>query len=144
VTDEQAAKPALAKKPQRSALLVFTQATLMLQAFAALFAVLTLWGLARAGEVSIPPAVLWAVGFLVVALLALAAGQQHLRRGRILGWILQIPMLVAGLILPAIAVIGAVFLAIWITGVRLGAKIDRERAERAAAQAAADAEGGSA
>jgi hypothetical protein len=122
-----------ATRPQRPATLVFTQTTLLLQAFAALFAVLTLWGLARAGVVDVSPAALWGLGFGFVALLAWAAGQQAKPHGRALGWALQAPMLLAGLVLPAIAVIGLVFLAIWITGVRLGGKIDHERAERAAA-----------
>ena len=40
-------------RPQRSATLVFTQAVLALQALAALFAVLVLWGLTRAGELDL-------------------------------------------------------------------------------------------
>jgi hypothetical protein len=128
-------------RPQRPATLVFTQTTLLLEAFVALFAVLTLWGLARAGQVDVSPAALWGFGFGFVALLAWAAGQQAKPRGRIIGWLLQAPMILAGLVLPAIAVIGIVFLAIWITGVRLGAKIDRERAERIAAEVAAASEG---
>lgn len=135
MTDQDATHDAPAARPQRSALLVFTQATLLLQAFAALFAVLALWGLARAGEVQIAPGALWGLGFGFVALLAFAAGQQGTPRGRFMGWLLQLPMLAAGFVLPAIAVIGVVFLAIWILGVRLGSKIDRERAERAAAEA---------
>lgn len=138
MTDEQHAPQAPAKRPQRPALLVFTQVTLLLEAFVALFAVLALWGLARAGEVQIPPALLWGAGFGLVALLGWAAGQQGTPRGRLIGWLLQAPMLAAGFVLPAIAVIGAVFLAIWILGVRLGSKIDRERAERAAAEAAGE------
>jgi hypothetical protein len=128
-------------RPQRPATLVFTQTTLLLEAFVALFAVLTVWGLARAGQVDISPAALWGFGFGFVALLAWAAGQQAKPRGRTIGWLLQAPMILAGLVLPAIAVIGIVFLAIWITGVRLGAKIDRERAERIAAEDAAASEG---
>jgi hypothetical protein len=137
--EEQQPVPA---RPQRPATLVFTQTTLLLQAFAALFAVLTLWGLARAEVVDVSPAALWGFGFGFVALLAWAAGQQAKPRGRAIGWALQLPMLVAGLVLPAIAVIGLVFLAIWITGVRLGGRIDRERAERAAAAASGEGEAG--
>lgn len=130
---EHVAQPA--PKPQRPATLVFTQTTLLLEAFVALFAVLTLWGLARAGEVDVSPAALWGFGFGFVALLAWAAGQQAKPRGRAIGWVLQAPMILAGFVLPAIAVIGIVFLAIWITGVRLGGRIDRERAERLAVAA---------
>ena len=45
-------------RPQRPATLVFCQAVLALQAFAALFALLVLWGLTRAGEVSVAGGVL--------------------------------------------------------------------------------------
>jgi hypothetical protein len=120
-------------KPQRPATLVFTQAVLMLQAFAALFATLVAWSFARNGLVDAAPG--WMLGGGVALMLALgyASGQQKKRWGRVLGWILQVPMLIAGLIIPAIAVIGVVFLIIWIMGLRLGGRIDRERAERDAA-----------
>ncbi|GIG53283.1 DUF4233 domain-containing protein [Demequina activiva] len=128
-------------KPQRPATLVFTQAVLVLEAFAALFATLVAWSFARNGLIDAAPG--WMLGGGVALMLALgyASGQQKRRWGRILGWILQVPMLLAGLIVPAIAVIGAVFLVIWIMGLRLGGRIDRERAERDAAASAGDAGG---
>lgn len=127
-----------APRPQRPAALVFTQAVLALQAFAALFATLLVSGLDKAGAVSVPAGVTWGGGLALVLLLGYAAGQQKKRRGRWLGWFLQLPMLVAAIIDPAIAVIGAMFVILWIMALRIGGRIDRERAERIdAAQGAA-------
>ncbi len=130
-------------KPQRPASLVFAQATLALQALAAVFALLTVWGLSRAGQVEVPPGWMWGAGAALVLVLGYAAGQQQKPWGRPLGWLMQAPMICAGLIVPAVSVIGVVFLVVWATGVFLGAKIDRERAERAAAEAGEAAEAGS-
>ncbi len=129
-----------AARPQRPALLVFTQATLGLQALAALFAVLTTFGLSRAGVVDIHPGLLWGGGLGLVLALGYATGQQRKPWGRWLGWILQAPMIVAGFVVLDIAVIGVLFLIVWILAVRLGGRIDRERAERVAAERTAPEE----
>ena len=123
-------------RPPRSAALVFTQATLGLQSLAALFAVLATFGLGRAGVVDIPAGLLWGGGLGLVLALGYATGQQRKPWGRWLGWFLQLPMLLAGLIVPAIAIIGVMFLGIWILALRLGGRIDRERAQRSEEEAA--------
>ncbi|WP_062134960.1 DUF4233 domain-containing protein [Demequina aestuarii] len=125
-------------RPQRPATLVFTQAVLALQAFVALFATLVAWSFAHHGLLDAPAGVVAAGGIALMVLLGYAAGQQKKRWGRMLGWILQVPMLLGGLLVPAIAVIGAVFLGLWILGLRLGSRIDRERKERDEAAARAD------
>ncbi|MDE0573443.1 DUF4233 domain-containing protein [Demequina sp. B12] len=116
-------------KAKRSATLVFTQAVLMLEAFCALFAMLLVWGLTRGGMLDVP--VGWTIGggLTLVALMAWAAGKQEKSWGRPLGWALQIPLLVAGFLDTAITIIGVIFLGIWILALRLGTKIDRERAQ---------------
>ncbi len=43
-------------------------------------------------------------------------------------------MLVAGFVDTAVLIIGVMFLMLWITGLRLGGRIDRERAERIEAE----------
>lgn len=123
------------QRPQRPATLVFTQAVLMLQAFVALFATLVAWSFAHNGLLDAPAGGVLGGGIALILLLGYASGQQKKRWGRMLGWILQVPMLVAGLLVPAIAIIGAVFLGIWILGLRLGSRIDRERKERDVAAA---------
>lgn len=127
--------PPPAAPRQRPATLVFTQSVLALQALAALFATLVVFGLGRAGEVSLPPGVVWGGGLALMLALGYAAGKQSTAWGRKLGWVLQVPMLAAGFIVPAIAIIGGMFVMLWIMGLRLGSKIDRERAERDAAAA---------
>lgn len=114
----------------RPATLVFTQTVLVLQALAALFATLVGHGLSRAGEIDPPVGWVWAAGAILIAALVVASGLQRGTPGRILGWLLQAPMLVAGLVVVEVAVIGAMFLGLWIIALRLGGRIDRERAER--------------
>lgn len=135
-------------KPQRPATLTFTQAVLGLQGLAVLFATLVTWGLSRTDLVTVSAGWIWGSGILLMVLLFYVTGRQTKRWGRIAGSVLQAPMIVAGLVVPAIAVIGVMFLALWITGLRLGGRIDRERGEREAqrvagdeARAAADGEG---
>lgn len=133
-----------AGRPPRPATLVFTQAVLALQSLAALFATLLVSGLGKAGTVSVPAGVTWGAGLSLVVLLGYAAGQQKKRWGRWLGWILQLPMLVAAVIDPAIAIIGFMFLGLWIMALRIGGRIDRERAERLVAARQVDAAPGQA
>lgn len=120
---------------QRPAVLVFTQTVLALQALVALFATLVLYGLNRAGEIDVSPQLITAGGSALVVALAYVAGKQRTRWGRIAGWVLQVPLLVAGVLEVMIAVLGGIFLMLWITGLWLGTKIDRERAERAQGEA---------
>lgn len=126
-------------RPQRPATLVFTQTVLALQAFVALFATLVAWSFAHNGLLEAPAWWVAGGGIALMLLLGYAAGKQHKRWGRILGWILQAPMLVAGLLVPAITLMGLVFLGLWILGLRLGSRIDRERKERDEAVARGDA-----
>ena len=119
-----------AAKPQRSALMVFTQATLMLEGITALFATITVAGLQRAGEIAAPAQTIWAGGLATAVCMVLATGFMDRRWGIWLGGLLQLPMVAAFPVSAAVAFIGVVFAAVWFTGVWLGAKIDRERAER--------------
>ncbi|MFV0634785.1 DUF4233 domain-containing protein [Demequina sp.] len=131
MTDIAQPTPASApRKPQRPATLVFTQAVLLCQAFVALFATLVTWSFARNDIIDAPPGVMLGGGLALMVALGYASGQQPKRWGRILGWILQLPLLLGGLLVPMIAVLGAVFLVLWIMALRLGGKIDRERKER--------------
>ncbi|MFW7414051.1 DUF4233 domain-containing protein [Demequina sp. SO4-18] len=137
-SDTAPAQPDAAQpRPQRPATLVFTQSVLALQAFVALFATLVAWSFAHNGLLDVPAGWVAGVGIALMVLLFYAAGKQKKRWGRILGWVLQAPMLVAGVLVPAIAALGLVFLVIWVMALRLGSRIDRERKERDEAAAAA-------
>lgn len=129
-TDEQA------PKPQRSALVVFTGSTLLLESLATFFAALVTWGLVRADVVDASPGLVWVAGTALAAGFALASSRASHRWGRALGWALQFPLIAGGLVVPAIAFVGVMFLAIYALGVRWGARIDRERAERLLAEQA--------
>ncbi len=118
-----------APRPQRSALLTFTQSMLVLQALAGVFVLITVAGLGRAGVLD-APAWFTGVGFAVVAAMVFAAGLQQRPWGRWLGTLLQAPMIAAGAVSLAIGFVGVLFLALWIGSLRLGTRIDRERAER--------------
>lgn len=134
-----ASEPVPATRPQRPAVLVFTQAVLLLQGFVALFATLVLWSFARNALLGVEPWMALVGGLTLMVALLYASGKQAKRWGRILGWILQVPMLVAVFLEPAVAVIGAIFLILWIMALRIGSRIDRERKERDEAADAAEA-----
>lgn len=135
-TAQQERRAGEAKKP-RSARLVFTQAVLGLQAFAALFATTFVVGMSNAQFVKASPGAIWGLGLWLVLMLGYAAGQQKKPWGVWLGWVLQAPLILGFFIDPAIAIIGVMFLVLWITALRLGGRIDHERAERDAAAEAA-------
>lgn len=140
--DSNVAKPGAADeptqptRPQRPAVLVFTQAVLLLQAFVALFATLVLWSFSRNDYLDANQWVVISGGLLLMLALLYASGKQSQRWGRILGWVLQVPMLTAVFLEPAVAVMGAIFLILWLMALRLGSRIDRERKERDQAAAA--------
>jgi hypothetical protein len=72
----------------------------------------------------------WALGGLAV-LLVLAAGLVRRPYGVALGWAMQVLVLLAGLLVPALAVLGLVFLGVWVVAIVYGAKGDRLAAENA-------------
>ena len=70
---------------------------------------------------------LWIGLGLTVACLV-AAGLLRLAWGYWLGWAIQVAAVALGFQIGAMFALGAVFLALWITAVRLGRTIDRDRA----------------
>ncbi|WP_088317162.1 DUF4233 domain-containing protein [Kineosporia sp. R_H_3] len=110
-----------------------------LESFVVLFAGLVAFGLARRSDGAA------ATGgdtraLVVCAVLALACllGSGLLRRpwGYVLGSVLQAAVLATGFWVPAMFFLGAVFAALWVTALRVGARIERERAEYAASHPA--------
>ncbi len=128
-------EPAVSKR--RPAIVVFTQTTLLLESLATFFATLVTWGLGRADVVDVSAGSVWIAGSALAAAFAFASGRANSRWGRIFGWILHVPLIAGGLWVPAIAFVGIMFLGIYAIGVRLGARIDRERAEHDAREAEA-------
>lgn len=81
----------------------------------------------------------WALGALALLLL-LAAGAARRPVGVAIGSVLQLVVILAGLVLPALAVVGLLFLGVWVTALVFGAKADRAAAANRA-RAAADGAG---
>ena len=66
----------------------------------------------------------WALGVLAVLLLV-GAGAVRRPHGVAVGWALQALVLLAGLLEPALAVLGTVFLVVWVLAIVYGARGDR-------------------
>jgi len=113
-------------RPPGSARRQFAATILSLEAFVVLFATLVAFGL-RVGE----PSAVWLVGALLAVSMLVVAGMLRWPAGYWAGSALQVPMLASGLLVPAMFGIGGVFVVLWVVALRLGARIDRERAERA-------------
>jgi hypothetical protein len=104
-------------------------AVLSLEVFVVLFAALVVFGLRL-----VDPATLGIGAGALGLSLVLAAGLQGRPGGLVVGSVLQVPLPVAGLLLamPMLVVVGLLFGVLWVLGVRLGGRIDTERAARTA------------
>ncbi len=83
----------------------------------------------------------WLLAGLAI-LLVIAAGASRRPGGVRIGWAMQVLILLSSLVEPAMAVIGLVFLAVWVTAVIYGGKADRIAAARAAGAAPASGDDG--
>jgi hypothetical protein len=122
-----------AARRKRPAKPQFTQTILVLEAFVVLFATLAVHGLRV-----YPTGPVWLVGGVLLVLLLVASGLVGRPGGYVVGWVLQGWLVAAALLVPAgardLAVITVlVFVALWAVALRLGGRIDRERAEYDAA-----------
>ncbi|GEL94379.1 DUF4233 domain-containing protein [Cellulomonas composti] len=123
--------PAVRRK--RPAKPQFAQTILVLEALCVLFATLVAYGLRAAA-----PGLVWAVGGGLALLLVVVAGMVGRPGGYALGWVAQVWLVIAALLLPAVArdiavLVALVFVALWVMAIRIGGRIDRERAEYDAA-----------
>lgn len=98
------------------------------------FGALVAWQLDRALAGGSGDLLLWGGSGLAV-LCVLAAGAMRSRAGIYLGWLCQVLTLASALVLPAMVVVGILFLLLWWVCLRNGQRIDADR-ERAAAEAA--------
>ena len=125
-------QPNTPKKP-RSTRLMFATVVLLLEAFVAVFLGLALFGLKDKN-----PAYLLAAGVLAL-LMILACGVIRKPWGPAFGWLLQLALIAGGFLEPSMFVVGALFAVAWWYALYAGARIDRENAARARAQADWDA-----
>ncbi|MCV2396075.1 DUF4233 domain-containing protein [Actinotalea sp. M2MS4P-6] len=114
---------------RRSARRQFCATILGLEVLVVLFAALVLYGLRL-----LDPTTLLIASVALGLSLTVAAGLQGGPGGVVAGSVLQVPLPLAGILVgePMLIVIGLIFVALWVVAVRLGGRIDRERAEREA------------
>ena len=115
------------RQAARSARRQFAATILVLEAFVVVFAGLVAFGLRE-----VDPAVIGIGGGALVLSLVLAAGILRRPGGYVVGSVLQVAMLATAFAVPMMIVVGLIFVALWVTALRLGGRIDRERAERLA------------
>jgi Protein of unknown function (DUF4233) len=92
--------------------------------------VLFLTGVVAIGLTDVGPVVSLSMGVGLAVLCVLAAGMLGRPIGYPLGWLVQVVSVALGLVVALMFFLGVVFAALWATAYFLGAKIDRERAER--------------
>lgn len=125
-------------KPKKSALVQFTSTTLLLEVFLVIFATLAVWGL-RDSEFGRGPlqidsgAAIWTLGGVLAVVLLILSRAQGSAAGRAAGTLAQIPVLAMGLLVPMMYLVGGIFVVLWFYALRLGSRVDRERAEYDAA-----------
>ncbi|WP_369371880.1 DUF4233 domain-containing protein [Promicromonospora sp. Populi] len=125
-------------KPKKSALVQFTSTTLLLEVFLVIFATLAVWAL-RDNEFGRGPlqiessAAIWVLGGALALVLVILSRAQGSVAGRAAGTLAQVPVLAMGLLVPMMYLVGGIFVVLWFYALRLGARVDRERAEYDAA-----------
>ncbi len=128
-------RPGMPKK-RRSTKVMFASTVLLLEAFVAIFATLAVFGLRRD---DFPPALIFGVGIGFALVLAFTCAVVTKPWGIGLGWILQLVLIAAGIVEPAMYLVGGLFALAWWYGIRTGIRIDREAAQRDRDQAAWEA-----
>lgn len=118
-----AARPVAPGRRRRPATITFAETMLLLEAFLVAFATLVAYGLRVA-----PAGMVWGVGLGFAAMLGVLAACQRSRAGRLVGSAAQVAVLAGGLAVPMMFVVGGVFVVLWVALLRLGARIDAERA----------------
>ncbi|MEG3614959.1 MULTISPECIES: DUF4233 domain-containing protein [Isoptericola] len=119
--------------PRKPAKVQFAATMLQLEAFVVVFAALALYGLRDSpyerGPLVIEsmPAMWTVTGVLFVVLIVLSrlVGKPG---GFLAGSVVQVPVLALGLLLPMMFLVAGIFVILWVVALRLGGRIDAERA----------------
>ncbi|CAN5201011.1 DUF4233 domain-containing protein [soil metagenome] len=96
--------------------------------------VLFLTGVVTVGSTDLGVGRSLGLGLGLAALCLLAAGLLRRPAGYVLGWAIQLLSFALGLVVPVMFFLAVVFGALWATAYLMGARIDREKAERAVAE----------
>ena len=96
-------------------------------------AALVIWGLAPTenGSLGLPPWVALAAGGVLILGLIATIGLLRYPWAFTLGWVLQVLILAAGLLNPAMYFVGVLFGGLWWDCMVVGARIDRDRTAQA-------------
>jgi hypothetical protein len=124
-------RPGMPRK-RRSVKIMFASTTLLLEAFVVFFGTLAVFGLRRD---ELPPALILGAGIALSVLLVLTCAVLTRRWGIAVGWVLQLFIIASGFLEPAMFLVGLAFAFTWLYGLRTGARLDKENAERDRAQA---------
>jgi len=73
------------------------------------------------------------LGFVLMIVLFLSVGTLRRPWGLTAGWILQIPVLAIGFLVPLMFLVGGIFVVLWYAAIHQGTKIDVLKAQRASA-----------
>lgn len=119
-----------APRPRRSARAMFAASVLVTEAFVVLFAGLVAYGL----ELAPTGALLGGGGALALAAIVAAGLLRRGIVGYVLGSMLQVLMVAAGLVVPMMFAVGGIFAVLWLVSLRVGGQIDVERVERERAE----------
>lgn len=92
-------------------------------------AALVIWGLAPTenSTFDLPPWVALVAGGALILGLVVTIGLLRYSWGFIVGWVLQVLIIAAGVLNPAMFIVGAIFGGMWWYGMVAGARIDRNR-----------------
>ncbi|MBD5788288.1 DUF4233 domain-containing protein [Cellulosimicrobium terreum] len=120
-------------KPKKSAKEQFASTTLLLEAFLVVFATLVAYGLREIpysrGPLELPtPTSIWVVGGVLALVLVVLSRMVGTPAGYVGGTVGQVPVLAFGLVVPMMFFVGGIFVVLWFVSIRLGGRIDRERA----------------
>ncbi|RMI13600.1 DUF4233 domain-containing protein [Cellulomonas triticagri] len=116
-----AARPPREKRPAKPQ---FTSMILVLEGVLVLFAGLTAYGLRSA-----PAPAIWSVAGSAFVVLVLLSRLVTKPGGYVAGSVAQLAVIACGVIIPLMYALGVLFAALWFVSLRLGARVDAERAE---------------
>ncbi|KAJ8141179.1 hypothetical protein OY671_005644 [Metschnikowia pulcherrima] len=120
-------------KPKKPAKVQFASTTLSLEAFLVVFATLVAYGSRDVpysrGPLESPSATsIWVVGGVLAVVLVVSSRMVGTPGGYVAGSVVQVPVLALGSVVPMMFLVGGSFVVSWIVSIRLGGRIDRERA----------------
>ncbi|WP_248305450.1 DUF4233 domain-containing protein [Agromyces sp. H66] len=126
---EPAAGPPRPARPARSARQTLGTMLLGFEVIVVFLAALVIWGLAPTenSTFDLPPWVALAAGGVLIVGLIGTIGLLRFSWGFVLGWVLQVLIIAAGFLNPAMFIVGAIFGGMWWYGMIAGARIDRDR-----------------